>query len=655
MNFNIGLVALRASQFAIDTVSQNLANANTAGYHRQRVEFQTAIPQYVGGQYLGAGVDIGSVDRFRSQVVESSLTTSISDLSNVTQRLSVETQIEGLFQSGDGSIHNALGGFFDEISRLSANPSELVQRSAVVRQGNDIATQTRDISDQLVGIKDSVRQEIDIQVNQLNGEIKQLVELQNQIKTQLANGTPNDLYDQRDQLVNKIAEKIDIQRFEHVQDGFGLSIAGSTISLGITPIAFETKIQDDGSVGFVVEGTERDIKFASGSIVALSDLHNNTLTEFQGRINDFASDLIRNVDQAHAKGVGTSGPYSLLRSLRSVDSTTAPLNEAGASFPIEEGELYISLTDPNGNKRTIQVPIDPAVDSLEDLAANISAHDNIQAVVDEQVGVITIISAPGYNFDFTGNLETTPDLTNFTGTSVPEISGRYEGNVNRNLSVTVIGNGTISETAGLTAQVTDELTGKVIAEVEIGEGYEAGKPIELIEGVYVSFEVGDVVDGDTFTTALVAESDSTGILSALGINSFFEGDDASDIAVSERIRENPDELATSRSGDISDTFNLIGILELRDLNIARDGAMTLEDSISDTTSEIGFQVQSSSFLQISISEINYQHQTELAAISGVDLNEEMINLAQYQKSYEAAVQVMRTMETMLDELFTMVR
>ena len=66
--------------------------------------------------------------------------------------------------------------------------------------------------------------------------------------------------------------------------------------------------------------------------------------------------------------------------------------------------------------------------------------------------------------------------------------------------------------------------------------------------------------------------------------------------------------------------------------------MTLEDSLGATTSEIGFQVQSSSFLQINISEINYQHQTELASISGVDLNEEMINLSQYQKSYEAAVQ-----------------
>ena len=143
-----------------------------------------------------------------------------------------------------------------------------------------------------------------------------------------------------------------------------------------------------------------------------------------------------------------------------------------------------------------------------------------------------LIAAPGYSFDFTGNLETIPDLTNFTGSSVPEISGRYEGSANRNLSVSIVGNGTISETAGLTAQVTDEVTGKVIAEIEIGEDYESGKPIELTEGVFVSFEVGDVSDGDTFTTTLVADSDSTGVLSALGLNSFFEGDDATNIAVS---------------------------------------------------------------------------------------------------------------------------
>ena len=104
MNFNIGLAALRASQFAIDTVSQNLANANTVGYHRQRVGTIPELPcrNMWEDRFIGSGVEIGSVDRFRNQIVESSLTISISDLSNVTQRLSIESQIEGLFQIGDG-------------------------------------------------------------------------------------------------------------------------------------------------------------------------------------------------------------------------------------------------------------------------------------------------------------------------------------------------------------------------------------------------------------------------------------------------------------------------------------------------------------------------------------------------------------------------
>ena len=119
----------------------------------------------------------------------------------------------------------------------------------------------------MTDIKSSARQEIDIQVSQLNDEIEQLVKLQNQIRTKLPQGTPNDLYDQRDQLINKIAEKIDVQRYENSQDGFGLSLAGSSIAIGVAPIAFETQLQDDGSFEFVVEGTDRKVNIGSGSMV----------------------------------------------------------------------------------------------------------------------------------------------------------------------------------------------------------------------------------------------------------------------------------------------------------------------------------------------------------------------------------------------------
>ncbi|MFT7631128.1 MAG: flagellar hook-associated protein 1 FlgK [Mariniblastus sp.] len=119
--------------------------------------------------------------------------------------------------------------------------------------------------------------------------------------------------------------------------------------------------------------------------------------------------------------------------------------------------------------------------------------------------------------------------------------------------------------------------------------------------------------------------------------------------------EDPDKFATSKSGDIGDTRNLSNLIELRNRQALGDGRQTFDDYLGDTSAEIGFLVQSSTMVQISVSELNFQYQAERDSISGVDVNEELVNLTQHQKSYEAAVQVIRTMEQMLDELFQMVR
>ncbi len=659
MNFHIGLSALQASQFAINTVSQNLANANTPGYHRQRINFQTRLPQFINNRYLGSGVEIGSVDRIRNQVLESAYTAAISDLGNISQSLAVEGQIESLFLSGEGSLPNALSGFFDALKGLSANPGEPVQRNAVVQMGVSIANQTRNISDRLNELKTNVRQQIDIEVQELNAEIAALVDLQNRIKTSVSNGSnsvPNDLYDQRDQLINSIATKIDVQRQESSQDGFGLTLAGGSISLAQVAVEFAAVTNDDGSVSLQLVGTDRVINSGSGSISALNELHNTTIGEYQAQLDQFASEFIRNVDQAHAQGVGTSGPFTILRSTRPVADTTIPLNDAGIAFPVEAGQLYFSVTDPDGQKRTHSIFIDPAVDSLQDVADRISSLGNLQAVVDAQNGSLAILAQPGFRFDFSGNLETIPDLSSFTGTATPEISGSYDGDVNRNLSVTIVGDGTIGVTPGLTAQVIDDETGTVIAELNIGEGYEAGSQLKLdSSGVAVQFSGGDVADGDSFSTTLIANSDDTGILSALGLNSFFTGTDASTIAVSNRLIDNPNELATSASGDIADTANLERLLGLRDARLAGDSNLTFEDLLGEISSDIGFRVKTSRSIQENVAELGYRYEREIASISGVDLNEEMLNLAQHQKAYEAAIQVIRTIESMFDELFAIVR
>lgn len=153
---------------------------------------------------------------------------------------------------------------------------------------------------------------------------------------------------------------------------------------------------------------------------------------------------------------------------------------------------------------------------------------------------------------------------------------------------------------------------------------------------------------------MVANPDTSGILSAVGLNTFFSGNDARSIDLDARVKGNPDAIATSQSGDLADTDNLKGLIEMRNQFVAGEGT-TFENYLGELNSEIGFRVQASISVQGSLSDLKFQYATERDSVSGVDVNEELINLTQYQKTYEAAVQVVRSMEAMLDELFQMVR
>ncbi|HMP80516.1 MAG TPA: flagellar hook-associated protein FlgK [Pirellulaceae bacterium] len=656
MNIAIGLSALRASQFALDTVSQNIANANTSGYHRQRVQLAARMPQWIGGHYLGSGVDIKRVDRMRSQVLESSFTNSLSDLSGVQQGLVLLRQIESEFTLGPGSIHQSLTDFFGELNKLSANPNESVSRHAVVQQAIQLAQRTQSIHLRLSELKSHVHTQIQSEVKELNQQINALVELQFRIKEASVGGImPNDLFDQRDELINRLAEKIDVQRFELMQDGFALSLAGSSISLAATAVKFETTLLDDGTISVHLAGSDRAIGFQSGSLAALIESHNTTIGQFQTRLNTFASRLMQQVDQAHAKGVGLDGPFTILRSGRKFAQADIPIQQASLPFPVTAGNLYFSITDPQGEKRTASIFIDPATDSIHDIANKINSVSNLASSVDTYNGQLTIFGQPGYKFDFTGNLETIPSLTSFLGSAVPRIAGQYTGELNRQIQVEIVGSGLVGRTPGLLARVTDSISGAVIAELNIGDGYEAGASLPVIDGVTLSFQAGTVNDGDSFLTHFVAESDATGILSALGLNSLFSGKDASDMRVATHIAENPRALAVSRSGEISDTANLLGLIRLRDQHLVGEHQLTFQDYLADITSQVGFQVRTQQRLQQNVAAVNQQYGADIAAISGVDLNEELINMVQFQKQFEAAIQVMRAFDNMLTELMSIVR
>jgi flagellar hook-associated protein FlgK len=241
-----------------------------------------------------------------------------------------------------------------------------------------------------------------------------------------------------------------------------------------------------------------------------------------------------------------------------------------------------------------------------------------------------------------------------TGTSRPEFSGWFEGNAPDEWSVTFSGPGTVGETVGLTATIRDS-SGQIIGLQNIGAGYEAGAAVEVRDGVSLQFGSGTVAAADTFSLSVTDNPDETGILSALGINSLFAASEPGLFKVREELLRNPERLATSATGRPGDAINLAAIARLRDLRLDELSGRTFTEEIADITAESGLIVQAADSRTTQLENYQTRLQADQAALSGVDINQEMLEMMQSQRAYQAAARFISVADQMLEELFTIAR
>ena len=653
-NIFIGLSALRSSQYAMDVVSSNIANANTPGYHRQKVHLEQITAGFLDSTETGSGVSVNFVERIRSQVTEFSLTNAISDSNNVDQLLTVERQLESIFNTGDGSIHESLDVFFGELTKFSSNPTDETQRTQVTRQIDKLVDRFRSLNTQLFELKEAVRYQLGREVDLLNGNLETLSEVTIQIRSATVTSNPNRELDRRDALINEIAQVIDVQRQEIYGDGLNLSLAGGKLQQGPSPITLEVTTQPGNQVAVAVEGSESPLGLEGGRISALVELYNQTIPDYENRLNELASGIIYELDKIHSTGIGAHGSFSGLNGNRSVDSINSPLADTSTEFPIQDGELFISLVGADGERRTERLVIDPNTQSLSDLATAITSIDGLFAAVNVQTGKLRISASDGVRFDFSGALETVPDQSANTGTSVARLSGNYNGDINQELTYVIEGSGDVGVSENLFVTVYDS-DGNELTRAGIGNGYEAGTEVELFGGIKVSFSAGTVVNGESFDSYAVNQPDTSDVLVALGLNTIFSGNDAASIGVSEEVSENSLKFASGFSGDPADTRNLFRFIEVQDVRTMSDGRQTFSEYLSEITIDIGARVQSNEQLSQSVNGLQFRLEQERDSYSAVDLNEELVQLQQFQRSYEAAVQVIQAADDMINQLFALVR
>jgi flagellar hook-associated protein 1 len=214
----------------------------------------------------------------------------------------------------------------------------------------------------------------------------------------------------------------------------------------------------------------------------------------------------------------------------------------------------------------------------------------------------------------------------------------------------------IGQTADLRVRVLDA-NGSVVTTLNVGEGYEPGKLIDVGNGIQISFGPGPIsaTDGQAFTLDALADSDTSDLLVAIGMNTFFLGSGADDIEVNPDLLANPDRLAAGISKAEGDAGNLNRLLGLRSLDLAALDQNTIEDYYADLVGDVGFRTAAAASDLASQSQLMQQLQAERDSTSGVNMDEEMVNMLSFQQSYDAAARFISVAQQMTDTLINLGR
>ena len=652
LGFSIGVSALQASQRAMEIVGNNVSNANTPGYHRQVVQLATMQPMQIRGLSIGRGVEVSGIQRMISDQVEQALIRKSAEAGFSDAQLSQMSHLESRLSTETGSPDVRLETLFNQMVQLSSRVSDSSSRKLVIGSAQQLANEfnslAADLFQQGADLDKSIAQTVGEinplaqQVAQLNGEISRL---NNQ------DIEANDLLDQRMQLIHELSQRIGIEVQAGNQGQVTLLADGVPLVIGERAIELVATHDDSGAASVRVAGSDAGFPITGGTLGGLLNARNERLPEYRARLDDLAREVARAFNAVQSTGVGVAGAFSSLTGQQSVNDVNAKLSSAGLPFPPTAGSLFVAVTDTATGQRTLtEIAIDPAQQSLNDVASALAAVPNLQAFVNTQTGKLSLFAAPGHTLDFRGGLDTPPTTTFSAGTTTtPSLGGVFNGDSNDRHSFTFSSNGTVGVTPGLQLRVTDQ-AGNTITTLDVGQGYEAGTPLRIGNGLTVSLSAGTVASGDSFSSQVVGAPDTAGMLSALGLNTFFTGQDATTLKVSAELIANADRLATSRSGQPGDTTNLQRLIGLRDTPTMTGDSETFSDFFHQILSDIGTDVRSLTEAHETNQLLTDRLNATRQSVSGVDINEEMVNLLKFQRMFQVASRYINAVNEALDSL-----
>lgn len=689
---SIASTALNASQYAISVTSNNIANADTAGYVRRTVSFG----EITSDSWLsGLGVDVESVQRSFDAFLEAAYLDKRSDLALWDTAQGYLESLENLVNQSDGDgVNEILAEYFAAWEDLAASPNDEATRSALLGIAQELAASIADLDASLNELALRLDGEITDQVEEVNDILTQLAGLNPRIA---ANADNLELLDARDGLLRQLADYLEVS-VTYANDGTVTVAAESGQALVSQNVAFS--LSYDGPKAWssltgasTFEG-QANFAGASGSEIVLEVVSAGTVDGGAG-----AAKLRVSLDGGQTWLTGDDGGTLLFTAdgadgAITVDGVTIWLSAAGDAGADGSGALAVgdsfTVMAKSGlywNSTTSgAVNVTPLADAesglVDDrvasgsLAGLIYVRDECLASCQEDLDALASALAYETNYAYSQGASS-GNRTSASGTyAVDDAAGALGSNAGLAYA------GELA-TGNLSLAVYDSASGDVLALSALDfdtatAGIQSFDPaVHSLEDVAAAVNstfsgqiTASITNGKLTLTAadgmeFAFAGDSTGLLAALGLNTFFTGSTAGDLGLNPALLSDPSLVnagALDASGVLATGSNTaaraVAALADKELTVTRaDGrsaTSTLQDYFNTLVSRVGADSAGAKTLAAYSQTLADDLADQQEQLSGVNLDEELVLLEKYQRAYQAASKIIAVSNEMFDTVIGLV-
>ena len=343
---------LQAFQLGLATVGHNIANVNTEGYSRQRVDLVARNAEGTGAGFVGQGVEAASIKRFYDRFVTQRVREAQAGYQELEAYRDVAARLDDLLADPEVGLSTAVQRFFDAVQDVAADPTSTPARQLLLSEAETLADRFQFFSDQIDALQAEVRNRLQGAVSEVNALAASIAELNTRIAAAQGqfNQPPNDLLDQRDALLQRLSEYVAVQVQENedgsasvfIGNGQSLVLGGSAASLTLVrsdfdPQRWEVALQAGPQTINVNE------QISGGEMGGLLAVRRQVLDTAQNGIGRVALALAGSVNTQHQLGedlAGNPGGLFFADVLASAPRALANANNDPAS-----GSITVAIAD----------------------------------------------------------------------------------------------------------------------------------------------------------------------------------------------------------------------------------------------------------------------------------------------------------------------